>query len=58
MTRHMVYYGAAAVASLFLEFGMCYQWGSAGVVWAGTLAFALIHAVPSINLLRKRLRTL
>ena len=57
MTRHMVYYGAAAVASLFLKIGMCYQWGSAGVVWAGTLAFALIHAVPSINLLRKRLRT-
>jgi O-antigen/teichoic acid export membrane protein len=57
MARHMVYYGAAAVASLFLKIVMCYQWGSPGVVWAGTLAFALFHALPSTNLVRKRLRT-
>jgi len=55
LARHVFYYGAAAVVALFLKIGLCYTWGVAGVLWGGIIAFAIIHAAPSIVLVRKRL---
>jgi O-antigen/teichoic acid export membrane protein len=58
MLQHLIYYGAAAVSSLFLKIAMCYLWGSVGVLWASVIAFSLLHALPSLALIRKTLRRL
>jgi O-antigen/teichoic acid export membrane protein len=47
MRRHLVYFGAASIASVMLKIAFARHGSLAGVIWSTTLAFGVIYVIPA-----------
>jgi O-antigen/teichoic acid export membrane protein len=50
MRRHLVFFGAASIASLILKIVFARHGSLAGVIWSTALAFGVIYVIPAARL--------
>jgi O-antigen/teichoic acid export membrane protein len=50
MRRHLVFFGAASIASLLLKIEFARHGLLSGVIWSTTLAFGVIYVIPAARL--------